>query len=114
FDRGTLCVRETDMADSALAVESHAADDARNDGVLSMLGVAVIVVFREPRWSAWRIGLIGMIAWHTLVVIAVLLHQGDFAHGLFYHYWFHFEIALVLATVSTFAIMEARTRSTPA
>jgi len=83
-------------------------------GFYSMLGVAVIVVFREPRWSAWRIGLIGVIAWHTLVVIAVLLHQGDFAHGLFYHYWFHFEIALVLATVSTFAIMEARTRSTPA
>ena len=83
-------------------------------GFYSMLGVAVIVVVREPRWSAWRIGLIGVIAWHTLVVIAALLHQGDFAHGLFYHYWFHFEIALVVATVSTFAIMEARARSTPA
>jgi len=39
----------------------------------SMLGVAVIVVFREPRWSAWRIGLIGVIAWHALTVLAAFL-----------------------------------------
>jgi len=80
----------------------------------SMLGVAVIAVFREPRWSAWRVGLIGVIAWHSLIVIAALLRQGDFAHGLFYHCWFHFELGLLVATVITFTIMEARARSTTA
>lgn len=42
----------------------------------SMLGVAVIAVLREPRWSAWRIGLIGVIAWHALVLLAAFLRQG--------------------------------------
>jgi hypothetical protein len=80
----------------------------------SMLGVAVIAVLREPRWSAWRIGLLGVIAWHVLVVIAALLRRQDFPHGLSYHYWFHFEIVLLIATVVTFAIMEIRARSTSA
>ena len=79
----------------------------------SMLGVAVIAVFREPRWSAWRIGLIGVIAWHGLTILAGLLRQGDFKAGLFHGWWFPFEASLLLAAVFTFLIMEMRaTRST--
>jgi hypothetical protein len=74
----------------------------------SMLGVAVIAVLREPRWSAWRIGLLGVIAWHALVVVAALLRRSDCPHGLSHYYWFQFEIVLLAATVITFAVMEMR------
>ena len=76
----------------------------------SMLGVAVITVLREPRWSAWRIGLIGVIVWHALIIVAALLRQKDFLHGLFYHSWFLFEIVVLAASAITFGLMEARTR----
>jgi len=79
----------------------------------SMLGVAVIAVFGESRWSAWRIGLIGIIVWHALTIVAALLRQGDFKAGLFHGWWFPFEIILLLAAAVTFVIMELRaTRST--
>ena len=74
----------------------------------SMLGVAVIAVFREPRWSAWRIGLIGVIVWHGLTILAGLLRQGDFKAGLFHGWWFPFEAILLLAAAFTFLIMEIR------
>ena len=79
----------------------------------SMLGVAVIAVFREPRWSAWRVGLIGVLVWHSLVLVGALLRQADFKAGLFQGWWLPFELILLLAAVITFLIMEMRvTRST--
>jgi hypothetical protein len=81
----------------------------------SMLGVAVIAVFREARWSAWRIGLIGVIVWHALTILGALLRQGDFKSGLFQGWWFAFEVILLLAVVITFLLMEMRAkRSTTA
>jgi hypothetical protein len=77
----------------------------------SMLGVAVIVVFREPRWSAWRIGLIGVIAWHALVVLAAFLRQADFKMPMYQTAWFWFEVMLIVATIGTFAAMESRART---
>ena len=74
----------------------------------SMLGVAVVAVLREPRWSAWRIGLIGVIAWHALVLVAAMLRQADFKNGLSHGWWFPFEIILLLAAAITFVIMEMR------
>ena len=74
----------------------------------SMLGVAVIAVFREPRWSSWRIGLIGVIIWHALTIVAAFLRQGDFKNGLFHGWWFLYEAFLLLAAALTFVIMETR------
>ena len=76
----------------------------------SMLGVAVIAVFREPRWSAWRIGLIGVIVWHALVLLAAFLRQGDFKAGLFHSWWFAFEAILLVAVVTTYLLMELRAK----
>ena len=76
----------------------------------SMLGVAVLAVLREPRWSAWRIGAIGVTAWHALVVVAALRRQGDFKTPLFQTPWFWFELILVIASIVTFLIMGARVR----
>jgi hypothetical protein len=79
----------------------------------SMLGVAVIAVFREARWSAWRIGLIGVIVWHALTILGALTRQGDFQDGLFHGWWFWFEIILLIAVTVTFGSMEARARKRP-
>ena len=73
-----------------------------------MVGVAVFTVLREPRWSAWRIGTIGVIVWHALIITAGFLRQGDFKNGLFYGWWFPFEAVLFIAAVLTFTIMEFR------
>jgi hypothetical protein len=76
----------------------------------SMLGVAVIAVLREPRWSAWRIGLIGVIAWHALVLVAALLRQQDFPRGLFAGWWFCFELIVLAAAAGTFLFMQTRVK----
>jgi hypothetical protein len=76
----------------------------------SMLGVAVIAVVREPRWSAWRAGLIGVIAWHVLVLLAALLRQGDFKGRLFGSWWFWFEVIVLAAAASTFVFMQTRVK----
>ena len=78
----------------------------------SMLGVAVLAVLREPRWSSWRIGAIGVTTWHALVSVAALLRQGDFKTPLFRTPWFWFEITLVACALITFVAMEARVRET--
>jgi len=72
----------------------------------SMLGVAVLAVLREPRWSAWRIGAIGVTTWHLLVVIGAFLRQGDFKQPLLQTAWFWFEAVLVLGALITFLVME--------
>jgi hypothetical protein len=74
----------------------------------SMLGVAVFAVVREPRWSAWRVGAIGVIVWHALILVAALRRQGDFKGGLFHGWWFPFELALLIGAVLTFVVMESR------
>jgi hypothetical protein len=76
----------------------------------SMLGVAVIAVLREPRWSAWRVGLIGVIAWHALVLLAAFLRQGDFKAGLFAGGWFWFEVIVLAAAAGTFLFMQTRVK----
>jgi hypothetical protein len=74
----------------------------------SMLGVAVLAVLRESRWSAWRVGAIGVTTWHALVVLAALLRQGDFKTPLFHTPWFWFELLLVIGALVTFLAMESR------
>jgi hypothetical protein len=76
----------------------------------SMLGVAVITVLGEARWSAWRVGLMGVISWHALILAAAFLRQQDFPGGLFNHWWFTFEIMVLAAGAITFALMQARVR----
>src|SRR4051812_17809788 len=73
----------------------------------SMLGVAVITVFREWRWSAWRIGLIGVICWHVLVLVAAFIRAKDFPNGI-YGPWFWFEVVVLLAAAGTFLLIESR------
>ena len=79
----------------------------------SMLGVAVIAVLREPRWSAWRIGLTGVIVWHALILVGAFLRQADFKNGLFHGWWFPFEVILLTGATITFVIMQPRVSRAP-
>jgi hypothetical protein len=74
----------------------------------SMLGVAVFTVLRETRWSAWRIGAIGVTVWHALIVVAALFRKQDFSTQLVGHWWFSFEVALLAGVAFTFVLMELR------
>jgi hypothetical protein len=76
----------------------------------SMLGVAVVAVQREPRWSAWRTGAIGVLLWHSLVLIAAALRRQDFAPGPARAWWLGFEIALVVGTALTIGYAATRGR----
>lgn len=76
----------------------------------SMLGVAVFAVQREPRWSAWRTGAIGVLLWHTLVLIAAVVRRQDFAPGPARAWWLGFEIALVAGTALTIVYAASRGR----
>jgi hypothetical protein len=78
----------------------------------SMLGVGVLTVSCEPRWSSWRIGLVGVIVWHALTVVAAFVRAADFKSGLYRGWWLPFEIALLVATIITFAAMEVRVQVT--
>jgi hypothetical protein len=47
-------------------------------GWTALMGVGGLMLWREPRWSAWHIQIESMFLWHTLLVIAALRHLGDF------------------------------------
>jgi hypothetical protein len=78
----------------------------------SILGVAPLTVVREPRWSAWRIGLGGIILWHALLLIAALRRSMDFKFAPTQTPWFWFECGFLAVVVSMFVIMESRRRPT--
>jgi len=98
------------MAHSFLAVESNPANNAGDDVVL-------LNARSRSHHRAARTALVGLahwfnrlIVWHALIIVAALLRQKDFLHGLFYHSWFLFEIIVLAASAITFGLMEARTR----
>jgi hypothetical protein len=74
----------------------------------SMLGVAVITVQNEARWSAWRVGAIGVVVWHALVLLAAGVRAQDFTPGGPRTAWLWSEAALLLGSVATLVIMELR------
>lgn len=77
----------------------------------SLMGVAVFTVLTESRWSAWRVGMIGVILWHTLVLIAAVIQFEDFhAPGVFWNWWFYCELAVWLSAVLTYVVMGVRAR----
>jgi hypothetical protein len=64
-------------------------------GWFALLGTGGLVIARDSRWTAWRAGMQSIGLWHLLVVIAAVLHPGDFTHGLANWYLGSVVIALV-------------------
>ena len=79
-------------------------------GWFALLGVGGIVIARDPRWSAWRVGLQSIGLWHILVVIGALFNQADFFNGLLN--WYLISVTLVLIGMAVLYIqMESSRRS---
>ncbi len=79
-------------------------------GWFALLGVGGIVISRDPRWSAWRVGLQSIGLWHILVVIGALFNQADFFNGLLN--WYLISVTLVLIGMAVLYIqMESSRRS---
>lgn len=79
-------------------------------GWFALLGVGGIVISRDPRWSAWRVGLQSIGLWHILVVIGALFNQVDFFNGLLN--WYLISVTLVLIGMAVLYIqMESSRRS---
>jgi hypothetical protein len=74
----------------------------------SMLGVAVLTVQNEPRWSAWRIGALGVVTWHALILIAALALREDLVPGTARTVWLACEAGLLLGSLGTLVFMEWR------
>ncbi|MBK8905233.1 MAG: hypothetical protein IPM53_28885 [Anaerolineaceae bacterium] len=64
-------------------------------GWFALLGVGGIVIARDVRWSAWKVGLQSIGLWHVLVVIAAVVQRSDFANGL--GNWYFVSVIIVLA-----------------
>lgn len=77
-------------------------------GWLALLAVGGLVIGRESRWSACRIGLGAISLWHLLVVVGALWNVEDFGDaGLFN--WYLVLIGLGLAgSMGLFVVMERR------
>lgn len=82
-------------------------------GWFALLGVGGIVISRDSRWSAWRVGLESIAIWQSLVVVAAVVNSisnpADFPNGLFN--WFIISVLLVLlGMVALYGLMEGRRR----
>lgn len=64
-------------------------------GWSALLAVGGILISREDRWSAWRIGLESIALWHVLVLIAAVLNRPDFKDGNLVN-WYLISVVLVL------------------
>lgn len=63
-------------------------------GWFGLLGMGGLMISRERRWSAWRVGLQSIALWHALVVAAALRNQSDFPGGVWN--WYLLSVAAVL------------------
>jgi len=82
-------------------------------GWLALLGVGGLVISRDRRWSAWRVGLQSIVLWQLLVVVAALLSPADFKASLVN--WYLISVLVVLVgMVVLFVQMEFRRRKATA
>jgi hypothetical protein len=61
-------------------------------GWFSLLGVGGLIIGRETRWSAWRVGIEAIGIWHILVVIAAFMRPQDFPGGV----WNWYVISVII------------------
>lgn len=78
-------------------------------GWLALLGVGGVVISRDERWSAWKVGLQSIGLWHLLVVIAAFMRRADFSGGLFN--WYLVSVIVVLVgMLALYLLIEGKRR----
>jgi hypothetical protein len=79
-------------------------------GWSALLAVGGILISREDRWSAWRVGLESIALWHVLVLIAAVLNRLEFKDGNLVN-WYLISVVLVLTgMVILYLVMQSRSR----
>jgi uncharacterized membrane protein len=79
-------------------------------GWFVLLGAGGLVIARDTRWSAWRVGLESIGIWHILVLLAALRNPADFPGGLLN--WYLIAVTAVVAgMVILYVMMESRRRA---
>ncbi len=78
-------------------------------GWFALLGVGGLVIARDSRWSAWKVGLESIAIWQLLVVAAAVVNTADFTNGLLN--WFVVGVVLVLLGMAgLYVVMEGQRR----
>lgn len=76
-------------------------------GWFALLGIGGLIISRDFRWSAWKVGLQSIALWQVMVVVAAVVHSADFTNGFFN--WFIIGIVLVLfGMAGLYFLMEGR------
>ena len=73
-------------------------------GWFALLGVGGLVISRDWRWSAWKVGLGSIALWHILVLLAAALNPGDFT-GSYPFNWYLVSVAVVLLGMAFLAVI---------
>lgn len=77
----------------------------------ALLGVGGVIISRERRWSAWRVGLESIAIWHFLVLIAAVLNRLDFKDANLAN-WYLISVVLVLTGMGVlYTLMRIRSGS---
>lgn len=63
-------------------------------GWFSLLGVGGVVIAREIRWSAWKVGLQSIGLWHLIFILGAPFYRADFSSGLVN--WYTISVVFVL------------------
>jgi len=65
-------------------------------GWFALLAVGGLVIGRETRWSAWKVGLTSIFIWHALVLAGAFFNPADFGEAGLLN-WFLVLVGLALA-----------------
>jgi hypothetical protein len=79
----------------------------------ALISVGGLVLFGEPRWSAWRYNLQSIALWQVLMVIGSIVHRQDFNNGSLLNPYF-FIIVFILFMISMLYLWMEFHRSGPA
>lgn len=82
-------------------------------GWFSLLGVGGIIISRDARWSAWKVGLQSIGLWHLLVLVAAYVRAEDFPNGLLNWYLVSVVVVLTGMFILYVAMERLRQKQTP-
>ncbi|MEJ2413294.1 MAG: hypothetical protein P8Y34_09945 [Anaerolineales bacterium] len=78
-------------------------------GWVALLGVGMLTLSTESRWSGWKVALESIMIWHLLVVVAIFLNTADFKASL--ANWYTGFVAAMMVVIAVFyPVMEIRRR----
>lgn len=72
----------------------------------TLVSVGGLILFREPRWSAWRYNIQAIALWQALMVVGSIFHRQDFNNGSLVNPYFIIIVLVLSALAALYAWME--------